>query len=69
MRWIALLVLLCGGCTVTLTGEGRWREPKAASPQLQQLQSALNNMASELKAAPDDIEAINGVLGKYRIQR
>ena len=77
MRSVVLfLLLLCAGCSVTLTGAAKWSDAAPANVESAKLRQEYDKMASdiktfidELRRAPDDIDAINAVLKKYGIER
>ena len=80
MRIIAaiLLIVCCAGCSVTLNGSARWSEagPEPTQPPNKELQAQIDKMTGEirafvtdLKTAPNELEAINAVLKRYGIER
>ena len=75
---IVIAMLACSGCSVTLNGSARWSEagPEPTQPPNKELQAQIDKMTGEirafvtdLKTAPNELEAINAVLKKYGIER
>jgi len=71
-----LLVACCTGCSVTLTGAAKWSDLNQASKQNSELEQQYAKMEGEirafvndLKATPNELEAVNAVLKKYGIER
>ena len=73
-----LLVACCTGCSVTLTGSARWSEagPEPTQPPNKELQAQIDKMTGEirafvtdLKTAPNELEANDAVLKRYGIER
>jgi len=77
MKGVVLcLLLLCAGCSVTLSGAAKWSDAAPANVENAKLRQEHDKMLSEIKTfidelrrAPSDIDAINAVLKKYGIER
>jgi len=75
---VAMLMLFCAGCTVSLQATSRLAEPTgtvlsaedvAAVQQLkaehQRMMTGIAGMEADLAGVPDDLDALKAVLKKY----
>lgn len=74
MKWLAVLCAVClCGCSVTVSGTARLREPAAVAPDAElrakheQLSTAIQSMTRELVGTSRDIDAVAAVLARYGI--
>jgi hypothetical protein len=71
---VLFLLLLCAGCTFTMTTKWSDSVPtRVEDAKLRQeydkMMSDIKTFIDELRRAPDDIDAINAVLKKYGIEK
>jgi len=80
MRIAALILLIacCSGCSVTLNGSARWSEAgpeptplpnKELQAQIDKMTGEIRTFVTDLKTAPNELEAIDAVLKRYGIER
>ena len=76
LKWLAMILLLvvCAGCSVTMTGSAKWSEVDGSAQELEtiqkehgQLLAAVSAMTKELETSERGIDPVLSVLKKYGI--